>query len=256
MKRNNEKVPEFDEIIFENRNKSYGAYKLRKNYKTTASLSILGGIAFSAILLTALSFKTENVTSSSGTHNNLIVYLPKPDDHVIVRPPEVKPPAELVKAIQNLQPKVVTDPNEATPFIPATDVLVATTKNGNVTDSVIYKDPVTAEIPPEEKIFIVVEENPEFPGGNSALFKFISENVIYPDEAQKNNIQGKVILKFVVEPDGSVGKILILRGIDPLLDNEAIRVVKALPKFRPGRQGGVAVPVWFSIPIFFNIETN
>jgi len=59
-----------------------------------------------------------------------------------------------------------------------------------------------------------------------------------------------------VEPDGSVGKILILRGIDPLLDNEAIRVVKALPKFRPGRQGGVPVPVWFSLPVFFNIETN
>jgi protein TonB len=256
MKRKNEKVLEFDEIIFENRNKSYGAYELRKHYKSVASLSILMVIAFSAILITALSFTTEKGTTTHAQKNDLILYLPKPDDHQIVRPPEVKAPPELIKAIRNLQPKVVTDSAEATPFIPITDLINETTKNGKLTDSIVYKDPVVPEIPAEDKIFIVVEEKPEYPGGETALFKFISENLSYPSEAEKNNVQGKVILKFVVNPDGSVGKIEVLRSIDPLLDNEAIRVVKTLPKFRPGKQGGVPVKVWFMLPVLFKIETN
>ena len=106
------------------------------------------------------------------------------------------------------------------------------------------------------KVFISVEEKPEYPGGDAALFRFISENLNYPSEAERNNVQGRVILQFVVNPDGSVGKIEILRSIDPLLDNEAIRVVKILPKFKPGKQGGVPVKVWFSLPVLFKIEKN
>ena len=117
MKRKNEKVLEFDEIIFENRNKTYGAYDLRRRYKSVASLSILGGIAFSAILITALSFRTEEGTASSGP-NSVIIELSKPVVPDIVRPPELKPPPELTKLLKNLQPKVVTDSSEATPFIP------------------------------------------------------------------------------------------------------------------------------------------
>jgi protein TonB len=255
MKRKNEKVPEFDEIIFENRNRNYGAYELRKHYKSVASLSILGGIAFSAILLSALSFTTKDATPSSGDIN-VIIDLSKPVIPEIVRPAELKPPPELIKSIKNLQPEVVTDTSEVTTFIPATDVINATIENGRVTDSVVYVEPVTPEIPSETKVFIVVEEKPEYPGGLPALFKFIGENLQYPSEAQINNIEGKVILKFVVSPDGSVDRIEILRSIDPLLDNEAIRVVKTLPKFKPGKQGGVPVPVWFMLPVVFKIEKN
>jgi protein TonB len=255
MKRNYKKVPEFDEIIFENRNKKYGAYDLRKRYKSTASLSILGGITLSALLITVLSLKTEDGTASSGPRD-VIITLSKPVDNSIVRPSDVKPPVELIKAIKNLQPEVVTDSLEATPFIPITDVLIATIKDGKVTDSVADKDPVTSEIPVEDKVFIVVEEKPEYPGGEAALFKFISENLVYPTEAQNNNIQGRVILKFVVNPDGSAERIEVLRGIDPLLDNEAIRVVKTLPRFKPGKQGGVPVKVWFMLPVLYKIENN
>jgi len=254
MKRNNEKVPEFDEIIFENRNKNYGAYNLRKRYKSTASLSILGGIAFSTILITALSFTTKEGTVLK-LPVGVIIELTKPVDQVIV-PPELKPSPELEKIIKNLQPEVVTDSLEVTPFIPITDEINATVKDRKVTDSVVYNDPVTPEIPVETKVFIVVEEPPEYPGGNAALYKFISENLIYPSEAQDNNIKGRVILKFVVNPDGTADRIEVLGSIDPLLDNEAIRVVKILPKFRPGKQGGVPVPVWFILPVLFNIENN
>jgi protein TonB len=255
MKRKNEKVPQFDEIIFENRNKTYGAYDLRKNYKSALSLSILGTTALSVILITTLSFKPkESITRLKPT--DYIIKLTKPTDPSIVPPPVVNPPSALIKSISNLQPKVVTDSSEATPFIPITDIINATIKNGSITDSAISVDPLIPDISPEEKIFIWVEENPEFPGGNSALLNFINENLRYPAEAVNNNIQGRVILKFVVNPNGSVDRIEVLRGIDPLLDNEAIRVVKALPKFKPGKQRGVPVPVWFTLPVVFKLEIN
>jgi periplasmic protein TonB len=255
MKRKNEKVPEFDEIIFENRNKSYGAYDLRKRYKSTASISILSASAIAAVLFTALSFTPENAPvvpeHITGTFD-----LSKPVDQVVVPPPEIKPPAELIKTVTNLVPKVVTDSAYATPFIPTTDEIYAATKDGKVTDSIAYAEPVATEIPVEEKIFVIVEEKPEFPGGLPALYKIISENIKYPKEAQNNNIQGKVILKFVVNPDGSVDRIEILRSVDPELDNEAIRVVKTLPRFKPGRQAGIPVPVWYLLPVTFKIEIN
>src|SRR5664279_335280 len=121
MKRKNEKVLEFDEIIFENRNKTYGAYDLRKHYKSAASLSILSVVAFCTILFTTLSFTTEKGTITHVPKINTAIYLPKPDENEIVKPPEVKAPPELIKAIRNLQPKVVTDSTEATTFIPITD---------------------------------------------------------------------------------------------------------------------------------------
>ncbi len=255
MKRNKEKVPEFDEIIFENRNKNYGAYDLRKKYKSAASISILGGVTFSVILLIALSLKTEEGTALNGPIS-VLIELAKPVDQVIVPPPMPKLPSELITSINNLPPKVVSDSTETTPFIPIADVVNATIKNGNVTDSVVYTEPVTPEIPAEEKVFIAVDEMPEYPGGNQALLKYISENLIYPQDAQRNNIQGRVTLKFVVNRNGSVDRIEIIGSIDSLLDNEAIRVVRTLPKFKPGKQGGVPVPVWFSLPVLFKINEN
>jgi protein TonB len=97
---------------------------------------------------------------------------------------------------------------------------------------------------------------PEFPGGIPALMQYINENISYPEEALKNNVQGRVVLKFVVKADGSVGRIEIAGGIDPLLNEEAIRVVRSLPTFRPGKQDGIPVPVWFIIPVLFRLENN
>jgi protein TonB len=255
MKRNNEKVPEFDEIIFENRNKNYGAYYLRKHYKSATCLSILGGITISTVLITALSF-TPKEGPITIVHGDNTVHFTKIADPVVTPPPVAKPPEALVRSLANLQPKVVTDTNEITTDIPITDELVATVQNGEVNDSNAYKEPVTVEIPAEVKPFVRVEEMPEFPGGIPALMKFIGENMIYPPEAQINNIQGKVFLQFVVNADGSADRIEITKGVDPLLDNEAIRVVKSLPKFKPGKQRGVPVPVWFQLPVNFKLQEN
>ncbi|MBN2863019.1 MAG: energy transducer TonB [Bacteroidales bacterium] len=255
MERNEKKVPEFDDIIFENRNKEYGAYNLRKRYNSAISFSILGTLAFSIILTLALLFvKPEKGTASSGPP---VIVIATIYDYITEIPeqPEVKLPPELVKAIQNVAPDIVTEPSEVTSYIPATDELISITTDGNVNDIPLTVDPIPDEIMPvEEKPFIVVEEPPSFPGGDAALLDFITRNTIYPSEAINNNIQGRVILKFVVDRDGSIGKIEILRSVDPLLDQEAVRVVSMIPRFSPGKQGGVPVPVWYSVPVLFRIQ--
>ena len=100
----------------------------------------------------------------------------------------------------------------------------------------------------------VVEEMPQFPGGDAALLKYIRENTIYPASAKSQNIQGRVIIRFAITTDGTVSMASIYKGVNPDLDNEALRVVKSLPKFKPGKKGGVAVPVWYMIPISFTLK--
>ena len=106
----------------------------------------------------------------------------------------------------------------------------------------------------EEIPFVVVEEMPMFPGGDIELLKYISEHTNYPEIAKENNIQGRVIIRFCVTAQGGVSQVSILQGVDPDLDKEAMRVVNVLPAFKPGRQGGKAVPVWYMVPVTFAIN--
>lgn len=253
MKRKKDKVPGFDEIIFENRNKEYGAYDLRKRYKSVTSLSIISAVAFCITLFTVLFFTTEEGTASSGPETIIIAVIDDYDPSLVQPPVETKPPPELTRAVQNVIPDVVTDTAEVTSFIPITEEIITTVTDGDVNEVLeVVEAPVeTADNEPEP--FVVVEEPVEFPGGNAFLLNLIAKNIIYPREALDNNIQGRVILKFVVQPDGSVGRIEILKGVDPLLDQEAVRVVGTLPKFKPGKQNGVPVPVWFMVPVTFQI---
>ncbi|MGE5406449.1 MAG: energy transducer TonB [Methanosarcina sp.] len=105
----------------------------------------------------------------------------------------------------------------------------------------------------EEIPFVVVEEMPMFPGGDSALLAFIAKNTVYPEEAKKNGIQGRVIVRFAITSRGTVEQVKVLKGVSPELDNEAIRVMGLLPEFKPGRQGGKPVAVWYMVPITFSL---
>ncbi len=106
----------------------------------------------------------------------------------------------------------------------------------------------------ETEPFVVVEEMPQYPGGESELLNYIRENTYYPLNAKEKNIQGKVIIRFCVNASGGVDRASVLKGVDPELDQEALRVVNTLPKFKPGRQGGKEVPVWFMVPINFTLK--
>ena len=113
---------------------------------------------------------------------------------------------------------------------------------------------VVEEEEPEDVIFVVVESMPEFPGGAAAMYKFLSENIRYPVIAQENNIQGRVICQFTVNKDGSLVDVEVIRQVDPALDKEAIRVIKAMPKWNPGKQRGKPVRVKYTIPVNFKLQ--
>lgn len=125
-------------------------------------------------------------------------------------------------------------------------------------EEVVIQAPVEIEEKEEEDdektIFIIVETMPEFPGGQQALFKFLNENVKYPVIAQENNIQGRVIVQFVVERDGSVTDVQVVRSVDPSLDKEAKRVISSMPKWNPGKQRGKAVRVKYTVPVNFKLQ--
>ena len=109
---------------------------------------------------------------------------------------------------------------------------------------------------PTDEIFMVVEEQPEFPGGNAAMMKFLGHSVRYPVEAQEKGIQGRVIVNFVVNKDGSLTDVRVVRGVDSSIDAEAVRVIESMPKWKPGKQKGKEVNVRYTLPISFMLEDN
>jgi protein TonB len=106
----------------------------------------------------------------------------------------------------------------------------------------------------DEQVMTYVEQMPEFPGGQGELLKYLSSNIIYPKSAIDSGIQGKVLLKFVVKKDGSISDVEIVKGVNSAIDREAIRVVSAMPRWKPGKQNGSAVNVAYMVPIKFNLK--
>ena len=111
-----------------------------------------------------------------------------------------------------------------------------------------------SESPGEEDVYMVVEESPEFPGGTNALMGYLRDNMVIPDSCRENNIQGRVLVTFIVEKDGSITKPVVVKNVNHLLDAEALRLVSAMPKWKPGRQNGHAQRVKFTIPINFRLD--
>jgi protein TonB len=117
-----------------------------------------------------------------------------------------------------------------------------------------YKEEIVVEEKKEEQVFTAVEQMPQFPGGDAELMKYISSNIKYPTMAMENNIQGRVVVQFVVTKSGKIGEVKVVRSKDPDLDKEAVRVVKSLPNFIPGKMNGQAVNVWYTLPITFKLQ--
>jgi len=257
MKRKNREVPGFDEIIFENRNKEYGAYDLRKRYNSTECISILSGIIFFAALVFSLTFTIENKGTAESNHVFLVVKMdpinPEINKIRVEEPPRIPP---VINQSRYQVPEVVEDSNAVSASFAAIDAIIDSARNGNVNDTfavVYHQDTI---IPTESEPAIRVEEMPVFPGGDEALLKYIASKLQYPEEAVQNGVQGRVTVRFVVEKDGSVKRAEVVRGIHPVLDQEALRVVSEMPKWKPGKQNGIAVPVWFFVPVTFQLKYN
>ncbi len=125
--------------------------------------------------------------------------------------------------------------------------------SGIISGSNVQKELSDEELA-KEPVFTVVDQQPEYPGGIQAMYKFLGENIKYPAEASKNRIQGKVFLTFIIGSTGKIRDVKILKGVSDSLDQESIRVVKAMPKWTPGRKDGKAVAVKYNLPISFVLE--
>jgi len=258
MEKENIKAPAFDDIVFEFRNKEYGAYKLRKKYNRTVMWALLVGILViaTAVITPYLNAKAlENRLKRAERQVEIkMENLDQPNEQVAPPPPPPPPPADVVQQ-QKYVPPVVVDsikPEDVTQLMTTDDAKVEV-KDQEVVEVVEVKEEVQ-EAEPEEIPFVVVEEMPQFPGGDGELLKYIGEHTQYPDIAKENNIQGRVIVRFCVTAKGGVSQVSILKGVDPELDAEAIRVVNTLPPFRPGKQGGKPVPVWYMVPITYTLK--
>jgi len=253
------KAPGFDDIVFETRNKEYGAYRLRKKYSRNLLIGMIIGVIIigTAIIAPYLNAKAlENKAKRAEREVQLqMENIDQPDQNVEPPPPPPPPPAEAVEQARYVAPVIVdtVKPEDQAQLMTADQAQVEV-KNEQAVEVVEVVKEEVQEDDPEATPFVVVEEMPMFPGGPTELLKYIGEHTNYPDIAKENNIQGRVIVRFCVTSKGGVSQVSILKGVDPELDAEAIRVVNTLPTFKPGKQGGKPVPVWYMVPITFTLK--
>ena len=257
----NEKInaPACDDIVFEVRNKEYGAYKLRKKYNRTVLIALSIGILIlaTAIITPFISAKAAENSKKRAERQVVIKMenLDTPHDIVAPPPPPPPPPTDVVQQQKYVPPQVVDSikPEDVKQLMTADQAQTEVT-NKEVVENVAQVTEEVQEAEKEPEPFVVVEEMPTFPGGDVALLKYIGEHTQYPEVAKENNIQGRVIIRFCVTAKGGVSQVSVLKGVDPELDKEAIRVVNTLPPFKPGKQGGKPVPVWYMVPITFTLK--
>lgn len=260
-----------DDIVFEGRNKSYGAYLLRKIYNDHILRALLiGALIFSfavslPVILKALG-PEEEVELVDTTAVDLTQIEPPPIDPNIPPPPPppAAPPPPQVSTIKFVPPEPVPDEKVVEPDPPKQQELatVAIATETVVGDPTADPNIVIEENVPnilgggggEETVFQVVEQMPEFEGGMAALGKYLSKNLKYPAQARSANVQGTVFVGFVVGNDGKIRDVTVLKGIGYGCDEEAKRVVSSMPPWRPGKQSGRAVSVRYSLPIRFKMD--
>ena len=266
---------EWTDLVFEGRNQAYGAYKLRKGTTKRNIWSIII-VALASVLL-FLGLQLQKMAQANKTvENTQAVELAKLQEKkkeakvekkeiVKVEPEKV---VEQVKSSVKFTAPIIKEDKDVKEEdeikldeVEKSDKAVGAFNvqgNDEVGGEVLKaKDDIKAPEPPkveEEKVFDVVEQMPSFPGGNTALMKFLNENIHYPVVAQENGVQGRVVVSFVVERDGHITDVQIARSVDPSLDKEAQRVVKSMPKWIPGKQNGSAVRVKFNVPVSFRLQ--
>lgn len=268
---------EWTDLVFEGRNQAYGAYKLRKGTaKRNVWALIIVGLA-AALLYLGLQLQ-KMAEANKKVENTQAVELAKLNTEkkeakvekkeIIKQEPEkvveqVKSSVKFTAPIIKKDSEVKEEDEIKLDEVQKSDKAVgAFTVEGNdeVGGAVLKaKEDIAAPEPPkhvveETKIFTVVEQMPMFPGGDGALMGYLRDNIHYPTVAAENGVQGRVVVGFVVERDGSITDVNILRGVDPSLDREAMRVVKSMPKWTPGKQNGSAVRVKYQVSVSFRLQ--
>ena len=269
---------EWADIVFQGRNKVYGAYQLRRGtgkrniwamvfVAAVAAVTYLGLAAYNSyqaaqkakfeaemeasLIETKKEAKVEKKTETPKVEQ--VQKVEKVKSSIAFTPPVIKKDSE-VKPEEEM--KTQDELKETKTAIGAFDVKGNDEAGGTVLKAV--EEIATPEPPKQEaeqnKVFDVVEQQPQYPGGMGALNQWLGSNIKYPVMAAENGIEGRVVVQFVVERDGSVSGVHVVRGVDPSLDKEATRVVSAMPKWIPGKQNGSAVRVKYTVPVTFRLQ--
>lgn len=208
----------------------------------------MGLIVALAILYTAFEWTQREITVHEVVNEEFLIEEEIQIDQTFQEetPPPPPEPEEVPEVIEEI--KIVEDDVETEDV----DFSTEDTKEAvEIKQVIIEEDEEEEEI---EEVFLVVEESPEFPGGQKALMKYFSDNVRYPVVAAENGIQGRVICQFTVWKDGTIRDIVVLKGVDKSLDKEAIRLIENMPKWNPGKQRGKAVSCKFTVPVSFRLQ--
>jgi periplasmic protein TonB len=251
--------PSFDDLVFEYRNKEYGAYELRKKYSRTVAIAMIIGILVLVTAIVVPYIKASRMAHQKARDAKEVIAEMANDlqnQEAPPPPPPPPPPAEQQTVVKYVAPVVVDSikPEEQTQLA-ITDEQVETSVNKEVVEVVETKQEEVVDDAAEREVFLIVEEMPVFPdGGESGLRAWIAKNIEYPVIAQENGIQGKVYVTFVVDKDGGISDAKVIRGVDPSLDKEALRVVNSMPKWIPGKQRGKPVRVSYTVPISFVLQ--
>lgn len=253
-------IESLEDIVFERRNKEYGSYFLRKKYKRYLTIALIIGMillggAVGYPLINAYMNKSRLIREKEKTVSADMMEMAK--EELPPPPPPPPPPEALVEKVKFTAPVVVEDTNIESGLMTQDDLSAkgnTEVPTEDVEIEIVEEKPQVIEQKVEAEIFTVVEEQPAYPGGDEARTKYLMESIKYPEEAKELGIQGRVFVTFVVEVDGSITDVRVLRGIGGGCDEEAVRVVRGMPKWIPGKQRGVPVRVQFNLPIKFTLQ--
>ncbi len=276
---------EWCDLVFEGKNKDFGAYVIRtdssRRHNKAVLLTIIGSIIFGLLAfgyVKANQYLEERWLADQAGQEGVIIDMrpdaeeSEPEQEILEeKKPEVLPEEEILNTIKVTELAIVEDNmvSEEDKIMTQDEIIAAQTAFGatnydqgtdnlNVSNTnvnvVVVEPPVDRPVEVEQKVFTSVEQMPQFPGGEAALMKYLQSHINYPPMAAENNVQGKVVVQFVVDKTGKVGEVKVVRSVDKDLDREAVRVCKSLPKFTPGRQNGQAVSVWYTLPVTFKLQ--
>ena len=272
------------DVVFAARNKDFGAYQLRLDSKPRhlkafiyTLIAVIALLIFGYSYLKVSQYMEEKRIADQASQEMVAVDLSAEEEEAEEEPEQEKYeqpeqeqalPEEILNTVKVTELLIAKDEEvKAEDEIKSQDELKETqtafgqtdfdkgTDDRNVVrehkEEVIVEKKVEAE---PEKVFTAVEQMPQFPGGDAELMKFFSKNIKYPTMAMENNIQGRVVVQFVVTKTGAIGEVKVVRSVNRDLDREAIRVCKSLPRFTPGKMNGQAVNVWYTLPVNFKLQ--
>ena len=257
---------EWIDVVFAGRNKNYGAYELRKNSPKATNRALIYGVLFFVFIMSLKTIinKIEGLIPKAEEKVKLseVVLTPPPVDKKKEIPPPEEPPKPKNDVVK-FPPPIVKPDNEVKEEPPTVQELKVADPGqkdikGDPTADIRIDEPVgnndqKAVTEDVNKVYDVVEVMPSFPGGNDKFLKYLGDNIKYPAVDRENNLQGRVVLQFVVERDGSLTDVKAVRGPSQAMQDEAVRVLKRSPKWKAGIQNGRPVRAQYTVPINFTL---